>query len=190
MTTKIPTHNLSIIDNLYKTKEQELKQIVGNLQLSDVKEDGAFEATVKRIKKQILFTPVEFGEPSIAHHNSTTRQVEPNYQQMWGGTQEVLIVTVEFSFTGSTELFSAMPSNVGLSMGNVFQPYGSPISVEVTLTKLDKNAAIQEAKQQMATTFAVIEANNKQATTWSTSKEAIIDSLLEQKRKEIIDFYS
>jgi hypothetical protein len=181
---------LSIIDNLFIDKNKELTSLVGNLQITDVKEDQPFLVNTKRIKNQILLTPVTFEEPKITTHYQTTREVPPNYQQMWGGTQNINIVTVEFCFEGSEELFEYMPNGVGLTMGRFYQPSGNRVIVEVTVTTLDKAAVIAAAKEKMSATFDLINANNAQAKQWTASKEPVIDTLMAQKRKELNDFYS
>ncbi len=135
-------------------------------------------------------TPVTFEEPKITTHYQETRQVSPNYQQMWGGSQNVNIVTVEFPFEGSEELFQYMASGVPLTMGRFYQPSGNRVSIEVTITALDKTAVIAAAKEKMSATFDLINANNTHAKQWSASKDAAIDDLLIKKRKELNDFYS
>ena len=100
------------------------------------------------------------------------------------------MVTVDFPFEGSEELFQYMPSGVGLTMGRFYQPSGNRVSVQVTVTALDKNAVITEAKNKMSATFELINANNTQAKQWTASKEPMIDTLMAQKRKELNDFYS
>jgi len=107
---------LSIIDNLFRAKDQQLKQTAGNLQIRDVKDDNQFASTVQRIKQQVLLTPIVFGEPKISGHYQTTRQVPAHFQNPWGGTQEVFIVTVDFPFTGSYELLSYSPNGVQVPM--------------------------------------------------------------------------
>lgn len=42
----------------------------------------------------------------------------------------------------------------------------------------------------MSITFEFADANSKQAETWAQTMEPLIDSVLEQKRKEVLDFYS
>jgi len=185
-------HNtqLPIIDDLFQKKSTLLTQLAGNLSVDSIKEDNQFEATVSRIKSQLKLNPVEFGEPKISNHNQTTIQAPPNFRNPMGGPQQVFIITVDFPFSGSNELFGVMPSNVMYTSGRVYQPYGNSISIEVTLTQLDKEKALSEARGAMDATKSLIKANNKQATDWSNSMELKIDSVLQQKRKEIIDLYS
>jgi hypothetical protein len=107
-----------------------------------------------------------------------------------GGTQDIFIVTVDFPFSGSNELFEITPINVSYTMGRIYQPYGNSVSIEVTLTELNKEKALSEARGIMEATKSLVEANNEQATDWSNTMDSKIDSLLQQKRKEILDFYS
>lgn len=83
-----------------------------------------------------------------------------------------------------------MPNGVSIPMGRVYQTYGSSIDIEITLPKLDKNETLATAKEDIRTTLAIAEANNQQVANWAASFELIIDSTLEQRRKELLDFYS
>lgn len=107
-----------------------------------------------------------------------------------GGPQEVFIITVVFPFTGSNELFGYNPNGVSVVSGRVYQPSGSKISVEVQLAELNKEKALSEARGLMEATKSIVEANSKQAADWSKSMDSKVDSLLQQKRHEILNFYS
>ena len=190
MSNYLTNMQLPIIDNLYQQKQRELKQLAGNLQINDVKEDNRFEVTVKRIKQELLPVPITFGEPKLEGHYQTTRNVPPNYQNMWGGSQEVFIVTVSFPFTGSGELLSYTPHGVQVPLGHIYQSYGSTIDIEVELTKLDKAEALAKANENMKTTFAFAAANSQQVGQWAATFKLLIDSTLAARRKELLDFYS
>lgn len=184
---------LRINSELFSSKQKELQQIVGNLNIKDVKEDEQFEKTTQRAKNSILLKPVTFQEPTIKGHYQTEKSFPPNYQNMWGGSRQINVITVEFKFEGSPELFAYSPN--GLSFGSssnmrVFQPdYGNSITVDVELATLDKNAALSTAKGQMEMTFGVINGNNQQIQQWNQSIEVAIENALAAKRKELIEFY-
>lgn len=183
--------NLQFIDFLFQERKKTLNELVAALQINDVKEDVCFVKTVERIKKQILLTPVTFGEPTISDQYETTRDVPPNSQQMWGGQQKVFNVTVDFPFTGSNELFENAPNNVsyGGSSMRVYQPGYNSVPIEVQITQLDKKIALSEAKRMMETTINMIAKSNPQVTQWNTSIEPVIDGMLNKKREELINFY-
>ncbi len=87
----------------------------------------------------------------------------PNFQNMFGGKRTVNVITVEFQFEGSNELFNYSPNNLSFGSSSnmrIYQPYGNSITVDVELTELDKRKAISEAKAQMEMTFGVINGNN------------------------------
>ncbi|MCL4817477.1 MAG: hypothetical protein KJZ56_12660 [Flavobacteriales bacterium] len=194
MSSYISPMSLPINSTLFSNKQKELNQLVGNLTLNEVKNDEQFTRTIKRIKEAILLKPVTFQEPKITGNYQIEKTVQPNYQDMWGGQRQVNVITVEFKFEGSFDLFGYSPN--GLSFGSssnmrVFQPdYGNVISVDIELQTLDKIAALNSANAQMEMTFGVINGNNTQAQQWSTSIEPTIESLLATKRKELLEFYS
>ena len=193
MSNYVSPMQLRINSELFSSKQRELNELVGNLSLNDVKEDIQFARTTQRIKDAILLKPVTFQEPKITGNYQTEKTVPPNYQDMWGGKRQVNIITVEFQFDGSPELFNYYPNNLSFGSSSnmrVYQPYGNVISVEVELPDLDKSKAINAAKAQMEMTFGVINGNNAQAQQWSNSIEPTIDSMLVAKKKEVIDLYS
>jgi hypothetical protein len=190
MSNYLTNMQLSIIDNLFQQKQNELNQLSGNLQIADVKEDDRFEVTVKRIKQQLLLEPIVFDEPRLNGHYQTTRNVPPNYHNMWGGPQDVFMVSVLFPFTGSPELLSYRPHGLQVPIGHIYQAYGSSIDIELTLIKLDKAEALAKAKEEMHITITFAEANSNQAVQWAVGFEPVIDNTLNLRRKELIAFYS
>jgi hypothetical protein len=192
MSSSLSTFELRINSELFESKRRDLNQLVGNLKLNEVKEDAQFASTTQRIKDAILLRPVTFQEPKIADHSQIEKNFPPSYQNMFGGRRQVNVITVEFNFDGSPELFNYVPSSFSIS-GNsrVHQPdYGNTITVDVELPTLDKTLALNSAKDQMKTTFDIIQGNNSQAQQWSTSMEPTIESALATKRKELLDLYS
>lgn len=184
---------LKINSELFSSKHKELNNLIGNLTLNDVKKNTQFTRTTKRIKDAILLKPVTFREPKITGNYQMEKTVPPNYQNMWGGKRQINVITVEFQFDGSPELFNYSPNNISFGSSSnlrVYQPYGNSISVKIELQKLDKNAVLSSAKAQMEMTFGVINGNNTQAQQWSNSIEPTIDSMLAAKRKELIDLYN
>jgi hypothetical protein len=184
------TMQLHVLDVLFQQREKEVKQLIGNLQINEVKDDKTFEKTVNRIKAQTALTPVTIGEPKIEGNRQETRQVGPNYQQLWGGERAVNIVTVSFPVTGSHELFEYRASGGSLTMRNIYTPDYNSISMEIQVAALDKAQVLAQANDEISTTKELIAQNNPQAEAWTSRISAQIDSLAAQKRKELIDFYS
>ncbi|MGI8636062.1 MAG: hypothetical protein ACR2KZ_11740, partial [Segetibacter sp.] len=83
----------------------------------------------------------------------------PNYNNLWGGPQTIQVITVEFPYTGSEELFNYRTGE-SLSMGHIYEPSYRAISVEVQLPQLNKEQALSKAKQEMSITFELIRQNN------------------------------
>lgn len=189
---RFPTQ-MHINTQLFSAKRNELKSLIANLQLNEVKEDEQFKNTVQKIKNATLLKPVVFDEPTINKNTTSTKEVGPNYNNPFGGKITLNVITVEFKFTGSSELFEYLPSN-GMSFGGsnirVFQPIGKSVFIDVELSSLDKELTIREAKAKMDLTRNVIAGNNSQLEPWNTSIEADIDSMAAAKRTELIKFYS
>lgn len=181
------------INDLFLSKEKQLNTMVGNLQVKDVKNDSDYNTAVAKIKKEILLTPVSFQDPEIKGHRTGERSVGASYEYPWPRTKSFLIVTVNFSFTGSSELFQFAPNSLTFSSTDtgVYQPdYNNVITVSVQVNELDKDQVKSRAREMMSTTFSLINQINPFADQWSLTKGPLIDELLRQKRKEILDFYS
>lgn len=185
----IPTTNLQHINDLYDAKKEELKELINDLKIADVKTDEAFKATTKRIKKKMMLSEVIFGEPKVTKLESGTRTVPGHYGNFLGGSQDVHEITVEFPFTGSAELFEYMPDREMIPAGVAYQPSGNKINVEVTLKEMNKEKAISEAKSEMESTFAIIKGNNVQGGDWWQRNESFVDSALIKRRDELIAFF-
>lgn len=194
MSNCISIYQLPINLHLFSAQEKELKSEIGRLSLTDLKEDAQFERTTRRIKDTFLLKLVVFqGDPKITKNRQTEKVVQPNAEDMWGGTRLINIVTVEFYFEGSCELFEYSPNNItigGHSNSCVYRPSGNVIDVEIEQKLLNKDAAINAARDKMGMTFNVISSNNTQADQWNKNAALIIDSLLAARRKEITDLYS
>jgi hypothetical protein len=186
----ISTVQLSTLDNLFLSKENEVKDTIANLTVNEVKEDARFTATVQRIKDQTKLTPVVIGEPKITDNNTITRNVAPNFQDMWGGQRKFEVVTVEFPFTGSEELFNFRASGIALTMGSVYLPSYNTISIDVQLQQLNKDVALNSANSEIALTKELIKQNNPFAEQWNNKINATIDTLAEQRRKQLLELYS
>lgn len=194
MSSYLSPLNIPINSYLFEAKRNELKQLVGSLKIDEVKDDERFKRTIQRIKGNILLKPVTFQEPKITGNSTDERIVSSSFQDMWGGKKQINVITVEFKFDGSSELFNYGPN--GLSFGSssnnrIYQPgYGNSIDVQIELQTLDKIIALDSAKAQMELTFSVITGNNEQAKQFNVSIEPIIEQMLIAKRKELIDLYS
>jgi len=189
MERKTTFREYQFIHELFNAKQNELQHIIDNLKVNDVKEGKAFEKTKEQIKRQILLQSVRFQDPRISDHRSELQPI-PEYINPFGGQRRVTIVEVEFPFEGSEELFGYRPDQLTFSDPTVYLPVGQTIKVEVLLERLDKETALREANRQFSLTKNIINAVNTQAENWSKSIEHQIDTLLEAKRKELIEFYS
>jgi hypothetical protein len=177
---------------LFEEKRKQLQQLVGNLQLKDVKEDAAFQTTTQRVKSQLQLTPISFEEPVIKTHRQEQKSHGATFDNPRPHQKTVDIVTVDFPFTGSTELFNYSPSGHSISSSDtkVYQPgYGRTITLEVEVPQLDREAVIAKAKGMMQTTFSLINQANPHAEQWSLQMDGQIEAALQEKRTELLNFY-
>ncbi len=182
---------LRSLSYLTQEKEQELKEIVGNLKPNDL-DDSHFDHTLERIKGQVLLNPVTFDDPKIRDHRTEDRQMQGNAINPFPHRKQITIVDVEFPFEGSEELFSHSPNgySFGGSGTRVYQPdYGNSITIEVEVDNLDKDLVLSRARQQMDTTFSLIKQINPSVESWSRTKESQIESMLKNKKDELDNFY-
>jgi hypothetical protein len=181
------------IYELYKAKDQQLDFLVGNLQTFDVQNDQIYDVTLARIRGQILLNEVTFGPLAITSNRQEQKTVPPNYNNLFGGQEIVQIVTVEYKFKGSSELFKYIPNGWQYSSNDttVYQPEGTDqICLEVEVPRLDKAEVISKADIMMKTTLSIITQINPQIRNWSDGKEIAIKMSLDQKRKELMALYS
>jgi hypothetical protein len=181
---------LHTLDNLFQARERELKELIGNLQIDEVREDKRFKAKVAEIKAQVLLKPVTIGQPKIEGNRQETRKVPPNYQMMWGGQQAVNIVTVSFPITGSSDLFEYRASGASLTMSNIYAPEYNSITLDIEVPALDKAQVLATANKELETTRSLILQNNPIAEVWSERIDQKTDTMAAEKRKELMDFYS
>lgn len=186
----IYTNNLKSISSLFKTKKEYLRLAASNLKPNEVKDENSFTAIINKVKKSVLLEPVVFGEPYIVNNTSEIRQMPASYDNPMGGNKEIHTLVVVFPFTGSSEIFEAIPEGVMFSAGRVYMPVGNTVTIGVDLHSINKEKALSEARVMMETTFDVIKKTNIQAQNWSESMELQIENLLAQRRKEILDLYS
>lgn len=189
MERKTTFRDYQFIHELFTAKQNELQHILNNLKINDVKEGKAFEKTKEQIKQQIMIQPVRFQDPRITDHRSELQPI-PEYINPFGGQRRVTIVEVEFPFEGSEELFGYRPDQLTYSDPTVYLPVGKSIKVEVLLERLEKEAALREANRQFNLTKNIISTVNTEAENWSKNVEKQIDTLLDAKRQELIEFYT
>lgn len=181
------------INDLFSNKERELLESVGNLQLKDVKEDIDYNNTIRRIKKNILLSKVIIQAPEIKEHHIEQVSFNGTYGNPFPHKKNLFIVTVNFPFIGSSQLFQYAPSNLTFSTSDtgIYQPdYDNVIAVTIQIETLDKSQVQVKAKALMNTTFSLINQNNSLVEQWSLAKESIIGNILQQKRAEILEFYN
>lgn len=192
MDTYIVITQLPTIYELYESKKRELKDIIDNLTIEQVKEDKAFNKTTESVYNRILLKPVYFKEPKIIRHQSKTKERSAS-ERMFYGDWKGYNVEIEFPFEGSYELFSYAPNGATHSSNSmrVFQPNGSYFTlISIDVVDLEKNKVLQEAKNKMECTFNLINTANAQIGTWSNTMKAQIDVALVEQRKKVIAIYS
>lgn len=185
------TVELPVISVLFKERMNKLSDISSRLSINDVQDDDDFSRVIENAKREVLLRPVTMSEPKIIADRQEKRQLPPGVHNMWGGPTQIHIITVGFPFDGSSELFSYMPEGiaVGGSEMRVYQPSGDMVLVDVELAKLEKFAAIGEAKSKMSTTKSAVKGNSDQAGEWNKKTVLTIVRTLEARRKELIDLY-
>lgn len=191
MDNYISVHQLKTTYDLFSEKNRELKDEIGNLHIEDVK-DNRLDATIKRIKRQILLYPVVFKEPKIIDHQQSQKNERPNYNNPFGGNVTVNNVMVEFPFEGSPDIFGYNPSS-GFHYSDpvVYLPdSNNTVVIKVETHKLDKDAVLNEARGKMQTTFNIISPVNAEVKAWTERTEPGIEDMIKQKKEELLKFYS
>ena len=190
MKNKSTLNNNRHMHELFQARNNQFSEMINSLKITDVKEEKVLKDTKERIKSQILLTPVLFELPKIVDDRTENRQMGPNYLNPLGGQQQVKIVTVEFPFTGSNELFGVSPDSVSFSDPTIYLPIGNSVPVEIVVEKLDKEEVLQKANKAMSLTKELIKDINPQIEGWSKRMENQIDEHLQAKRQELLDLYS
>jgi hypothetical protein len=190
MTTFILPTQLPSLYELQKVRESKIKFLINNLKYQDTKSDDVFDRTKKKIKKEILLTPVVFNEPSFLDHTYEERSVSfPN--QLTGGARDHYVHNISVIFNGDRELFNYIPNNFsfGISERGIVQPDYNQILIDIDLPELNPNLAIQNAKSMLSSTYRLIEMNNSVIAEWSKNVEKRIDDQLDLKRKELENLF-
>lgn len=186
---KYSTVDIPNLENLFSDKRSSIRGDIGNLQINDVREDAQFQNTVNRIVNYTQLEKVTIGQPVIVSHTQSIKDVPPNYNNVFGGQQKVYKVIVSFPVTGSRELFRYRTSG-SLAMRAVYVPSNSNITIEVQTVILDKVKVLNEASEEISTTRQLIEQNNAHVDHWNKSIEEDVKQQLDDKRRELIAFYS
>lgn len=187
---KLSTMQLTAIANLFNEKEKQLSEYIGNLSLDDVKEESRFKKSIADIKEYILLKSVEIGEPKITNNRQITRPVPENQQIFYGKEIQRQAITVSYPYSGSDEVFQFRSLEGAFPIASIYTPSYNTIDVEVELQSLDKTEALNKANEEMKTTFLLIEKNNPAIESWSNNMAHRIEELADQKRKELLEFYS
>jgi hypothetical protein len=185
----VSTMQLHLLDQLFRQKSQQLRELAAGLQLEDAKDENRFLTIVENIKRQVLLIPVEIGEPTVLTHEEIIKNVGPSFQNPMPGKRIMYQITLTIPFTGSPELFNAKPEGVSLPIGRMYQPEGANLEVIVELPQLNREQALSGAQRELRDTRAVIEANKEPVTKWSAGMESTIEHTLANKRAEILSFY-
>jgi len=175
--------------NLKREREVQIKNLINNLKLSEVREDKDFQNTTARIKRTILLTPVVMGKPECIDHEYEQRSLSMS-DQVRGLSREHYVHTVSFPFTGDEEVFSYIPEK-GFSYSSndhgLILPDGEEIIVYVDLPELNPQGAVTAAQNLLNLTLQFKDQNNASIKAWSTGVELTIDKLLQEKRQELIE---
>lgn len=184
-------NNRPYMAELKRQKEAGINSLINNLKIGDVKDDAKFAQTSSRIKNSVLLKKVEFGEPKCTDHEYEDRPLSMQ-QQLIGGTRHHYIHTVEFPFTGATELFDHTPEG-GFSYSSsdrgLILPDYNRLTVYVDLPQLNPQGAIAEARSLLSMTMQFVNSNNASIDAWSQSVSQRIDQQLQQKREELIKLF-
>jgi hypothetical protein len=194
MTNYLEHATLPVIDFEFPgVKRKEIDELINNLKLKDINSDEKFENTLEAIKRKVLLNPVKFEKPKIIDHYQTEKTYPPSFDNMLGGTRQVFIVSVEYPFSGDTELFQYKPNGYSFGPGDmpyIFQPTGRSIVVEVESFSLDnKNKILEEAQRHMNLTFQFIDSNNTFIENWSYRIEPTIESQLRNHKEKLEKLY-
>jgi len=181
---------LSTITNLFIDREKEIKLSINNLQLSEVKTEQSFSSIVHSLKDRFLLTPASIGDARIKDHRQESRHVPIEHQMFYGRTPNFFVVTVQFSVTGSEEVFCYRSNGGSLPITAVHTPEYGALTIEIELQELDKQKVLAEAENEIRTTREIILQNNPTVEAWSARAEVMIDELASQKRKELLEFYN
>ena len=179
------------MSELKREKESVINSLINNLIIDDVKDDANFAKTSSRIKNSVILKKVEFGEPKFTDHKYEDRPLSM-HQQLIGASRHHYIHTVEFPFTGNTELFDHTPEG-GFSYSNsdrgLILPNYNRLTVYVDLPELNPTMAIAEARGLLSMTMEFVNSNNASIDAWSQSVSQRIDQQLQQKREELIRLF-
>ena len=100
------THfNLPSFSQLTSQRIQSISSLVNKLKFKDVEEDSEFEETKKKIKKAILFEPVEIGEPEFIDYNHEEIPVRMEQQIFGNVSKDHYFHEVSFKYSGDKDLF-------------------------------------------------------------------------------------
>ena len=176
--------DLHVLDFLLQDRERQLKQLIGNLTINEVKDDKNFEGTVRRIKSQIALTQATIGEPKITGNREVPKPL------MFGRMGTTNAVTVSFPITGSKELFEYRANGGSFTLTSLYTPDYNGITIEVEADTLDKGQVLAAAEKEIAATRTLIAQNNPQVEAWTARISTQVDSMAAQKKQELAALYS
>ena len=136
---------------------------------------------MNELYRETLLEPVSFSEPTVTDH----KPIDGKHGYL---------VTVEFAFTGSPELFRYRPN--GYQYGSsqvpyVYQPNSNEIEIEVEWGNLDdRDRIIQNAKETMSLTYTFVATNNKFIVEWNQRMTGSLKVTLENQRATLKKLYS
>jgi hypothetical protein len=190
MNRTISSMEAAPIQYLFEKRKRELTELINDLEFDQLKETSAFEQTKHEILEQILLEPIKFGDPVIVGDRSEARDLT-FAQQLQGAKRNVMFITIRFPFEGSGELLEYYTSGLTTSPNSprIYLP-SDDNGVEFEVQATEKSAAMSEAKSKMEMTFSVANGNNPNVISWSNNMKSEIDSMLSNRRQQLINLYS
>ncbi|WP_417369221.1 hypothetical protein [Flavobacterium beibuense] len=167
-----PLFNRLSLSDLFQEKIREIPSLINNLKYRDIGDDASFNESTKKIKNEILLSPVIIGEPKFVDY-----EYERNY-----------IHEISFPYEGDRELFSYTPDNfsyLSSDHGIIVPTYDDSITIYVELSEISPKKAVDEAKSLMRLTIDLAEKNYEAISNWNYAIEKRIDNDLEEKRNEL-----
>ena len=181
--------NLEPLSTLLANRSSTLKRTISNLKKEDLEKDSALRSTIDSLKKNTLLNEVVFKEPKIENHEIIPKKY-PNNPEYRGAVINEYHVTVVFPFKGSEELFYHIGEGERFASGTIYEPIGSNVTIGVNVRELDKGQVFSSAREKMKPTFDIIKINNSKIKDWNEKTNTMIEELLTEQRKKVIDFYS
>jgi hypothetical protein len=184
-------NSLPRLADLLLQRENQMKELIGDMKYDDVKTDLIYEKTKANIAGSTLFQEIAFGDSSLIDHDSITRPLSFE-EQVLGTNPTSVYHRIRVEFTGSTELATHRPDSYGYSSSDrgILTPEDDEhFEVIVKLNTLNKDQALKSASHQLNLTRSLIDSNNEVVKTWNVKMLEILSKLADEQRKKLTDAY-